>query len=74
MQNLISCYRVRIYEKGFIKDKGRNVLVTADRAVNVGARSKTGDRLHKRNFYSSDGAKYMSYVKVGVALVISKFF
>ncbi|CAB4305899.1 unnamed protein product [Prunus armeniaca] len=54
----------RIYEKGFVTDKGRNVLVTADGAVNVRARSKTGDRLHKRNFYSSDGAKYMSYVKI----------
>lgn len=45
-------------------------MVTADDAVNEGATPKKGDKLHKRNnIYSNDGAKYMSYVKVGVPSV-----
>ena len=68
----MSFYCVRIREKGFLKDKGRNLLVTPDGAHNAGGRSKKGDNLHKRNNYSSNGAKYMSYVKVGVHLVILK--
>ncbi|XP_068336041.1 uncharacterized protein [Pyrus communis] len=57
-------FQNRICEKGFLKDKGRNLWVTPDGALNAGARSKKGDNLHKRNIYSSDGAKYMSYVKI----------
>ncbi|KAB2610056.1 hypothetical protein D8674_018088 [Pyrus ussuriensis x Pyrus communis] len=57
-------FRNRIREKGFLKDKGRNLLVTPDGAHNAGGRSKKADNLHKRNNYSSDGAKYMSYVKI----------
>lgn len=68
----LSFYCVRIREKGFLQDKGRNLWFTPDGALNAGARSKKGDNLHKRNIYSSDGAKYMSYVKVGVHLVILK--
>ncbi|CAN6703006.1 unnamed protein product [Malus baccata var. baccata] len=57
-------FQNRIREKGFLKDKGRNLWVTPDGALNAGARSKKGDNLHKRNIHSSDGAKYMSYVKI----------
>ncbi|CAN6709139.1 unnamed protein product [Malus baccata var. baccata] len=57
-------FQNRIHEKSFLKDKGRNLLVTPDGAHNAGGRSKKGDNLHKRNICSSDGAKYMSYVKI----------
>ena len=55
---------IRIYEKGFIKDKDRIVLTASDDALTVEARSRKGDKIHKRNIQQSDGAKYMSYFKV----------
>ncbi|PRQ54356.1 putative nuclear factor related to kappa-B-binding protein [Rosa chinensis] len=55
----------RFCEKGFLKDKNRQKLLTEDDALNVGAIPKKGDKLHKRNnIYNNDGAKYMSYVKI----------
>ncbi|XP_015893913.3 uncharacterized protein LOC107427998 isoform X2 [Ziziphus jujuba] len=54
----------RVSEKGLLKDKGRNPLIVSDGALNVGARPRKGDKLHKRNIHRSDGAKYMSYFKI----------
>ncbi|XWS32578.1 hypothetical protein CRYUN_Cryun22dG0001500 [Craigia yunnanensis] len=54
----------RIYEKSFIKDKGRIVLTASDDALTVEAKSRKGDKIHKRNIQQSDGAKYMSYFKI----------
>ncbi|XVF16097.1 hypothetical protein REPUB_Repub10bG0002000 [Reevesia pubescens] len=54
----------RMYKKGFIKDKGKILLTAPDDALNVEARLKKGDKIHKRNIQQSDGAKYMSYFKI----------
>nr|XP_023909334.1 uncharacterized protein LOC112020991 [Quercus suber] len=54
----------RLSEKGFMKDKGRNPLTASDNVLNVGARPRNGDKIHKRNIHCSDGAKYMSYFKI----------
>ncbi|KAL6136011.1 hypothetical protein ACLB2K_061313 [Fragaria x ananassa] len=55
----------RFNEKGFLKDKNRQKLLTEDDALHVGATPKKGDKLHKRNnIYNNDGSKYMSYVKI----------
>ncbi|XVE84247.1 hypothetical protein DITRI_Ditri16bG0155500 [Diplodiscus trichospermus] len=51
-------------EKGFIKDKGRILLTSPDDAPPVEARTRKGDKIHKRNIQQSDGAKYMSYFKI----------
>ena len=53
-----------MYEKGFIKDKGRMLLTAPDYALTVEAKPKKGDNIHKRNIQQCDGAKYMSYFKV----------
>ncbi|XP_022739582.1 uncharacterized protein LOC111291810 isoform X2 [Durio zibethinus] len=52
----------RMYENGFTKD--RIILNASDDVLTVEARSKKGDKLHKRNIQQSDGAKYMSYFKI----------
>jgi hypothetical protein len=44
-----------------MKEKLRKSLLASD-----DARPGKGDKLHKRNIHRSDGAKYMSYLKVGV--------
>lgn len=44
--------------------------MVSDDALNVGARPRKGDKLHKRNIHRSDGAKYMSYFKVGFYFII----
>ncbi|XP_073260549.1 uncharacterized protein [Populus alba] len=49
----------RICEKGSMKEKLRKSLVASD-----DARPGKGDKLHKRNIHHSDGAKYMSYLKI----------
>ncbi|CAK7348125.1 unnamed protein product [Dovyalis caffra] len=49
----------RICEKGFMKKKCRKPLVASD-----DARPGKGDNLHKLNIHHSDGAKYMSYLKI----------
>ncbi|XVF57680.1 hypothetical protein PTKIN_Ptkin07bG0001600 [Pterospermum kingtungense] len=54
----------RIYEKGFLKDKGRILLTAPDDAATVELRSKKGDKIHNHNIHESDGAKYMSYFKI----------
>ncbi|XWS43940.1 hypothetical protein CRYUN_Cryun15aG0001500 [Craigia yunnanensis] len=54
----------RMYEKGYIKDKGRILLTAPDDALTVEARLREGDKIHKRNIQQSDGAKYMSYFKI----------
>lgn len=42
-----------------MKEKCRKPLVASDHAT-----PGKGDRIQKRNIYRSDGAKYMSYLKV----------
>jgi hypothetical protein len=57
-----------------MKDKGRNALIASDDAHNVGVRPRNGDKVHKRNIHCSDGAKYMSYFKVGVSMTFSSLY
>ncbi|XP_022750426.1 uncharacterized protein LOC111299478 [Durio zibethinus] len=54
----------RMYKKGFIKDKGRNLLTAQDDELTMEARCRKGDKIHKRNIQQSDGAKYMSFFKI----------
>ncbi|XP_047178731.1 protein PFC0760c isoform X3 [Vigna umbellata] len=54
----------RVLEKDIVKGKSRNLMDTLDRVPNVGEKPKTGDKLPKRNSHSSDGDKYMSYIKI----------
>ncbi|XP_061367766.1 uncharacterized protein LOC133310797 [Gastrolobium bilobum] len=54
----------RVLDKGFDKGKPKNLMVSSDYMHNVGARPKKGDKLHKLNIHSSDGDKYMSYIKI----------
>ncbi|KAH8489383.1 hypothetical protein H0E87_024846 [Populus deltoides] len=49
----------RICEKGSMKEKLRKSLLASD-----DARPGKGDKLHKRNIHRSDGAKYMSCLKI----------
>lgn len=52
-------FGLRIFEKGSMKEKRRKPLVASDDAT-----PGKGDKIRKRNIYHSDGAKYMSYLKV----------
>ncbi|XP_061354763.1 uncharacterized protein LOC133299323 isoform X2 [Gastrolobium bilobum] len=54
----------RVLDKGFSKGKPKNLMVSSDYMHNVGARPKKGDKLCKLNIHSSDGDKYMSYIKI----------
>lgn len=54
-------------EKDIVKGKSRNLMDSMDRVPNLGEKPKTGDKLPKRNSHSSDGDKYMSYIKVGLS-------
>ncbi|KAL9384863.1 hypothetical protein Peur_021873 [Populus x canadensis] len=49
----------RICEKGSMKEKLSKSLLASD-----DARPGKGDKLHRRNIHRSDGAKYMSYLKI----------
>ncbi|KAB5527554.1 hypothetical protein DKX38_021401 [Salix brachista] len=51
----------RICEKGSMKEKQRKLLVASD---DDDARPGKGDKLNKCNIHHSDGAKYMSYLKI----------
>lgn len=64
----------RLLEKDIVKGKSRNLMDTLDRVSNVGEKPKTGDKLPKRNSHSSDGDKYMSYIKVGLSTFFILFF
>lgn len=55
----------RVKEKGFFTDKGRSPFMVSDDMLNMRASSRKEDKLHKHNVHCSDGAKYMSYFKVG---------
>lgn len=57
-----------------MKDKGRNPLTASDNVLNVGARPRNGDKIQKRNIHCSDGAKYMSYFKVGVSFLFLNLY
>ncbi|KAJ6329297.1 hypothetical protein OIU77_010888 [Salix suchowensis] len=50
-----------ICEKGSMKEKQRKLLVASD---DDDARPGKGDKLNKCNILHSDGAKYMSYLKI----------
>ncbi|KAG5252143.1 glutamic acid-rich protein [Salix suchowensis] len=52
-------FHKRIFEKGSMKEKRRKPLVASDDAT-----PGKGDKIRKRNIYHSDGAKYMSYLKI----------
>jgi len=54
----------RLLGKDIVKGKSRNFMDSLDRVPNLGEKTKTGDKLPKRNSHSSDGDKYMSYIKV----------
>ncbi|KAJ6723603.1 NFRKB-RELATED [Salix koriyanagi] len=54
-------FGVRICEKGSMKEKQRKLLVASD---DDDARPGKGDKLNKCNIHHSDGAKYMSYLKI----------
>lgn len=54
----------RMSEKGYVKDKRRNLLIASDEVLNIGARSRSGDKLQKHAILCTDGAKYMSYFKI----------
>lgn len=55
---------IRVHGKGFMKDNYKNPLFASDDALDVGAKPIKGDKVNKRNIHLSDGAKYMSYIKV----------
>ncbi|KAJ6338866.1 hypothetical protein OIU76_008347 [Salix suchowensis] len=52
-------FHKRIFEKGSMKEKRRKPLIASDDAT-----PGKGDKIRKRNIYHSDGAKYMSYLKI----------
>ncbi|KAK8470135.1 hypothetical protein PHAVU_004G069600 [Phaseolus vulgaris] len=54
----------RVLEKDIVKGKSRNLMDSMDRVPNLGEKPKTGDKLPKLNSHSSDGDKYMSYIKI----------
>ncbi|KAJ6680336.1 NUCLEAR FACTOR KAPPA-B-BINDING PROTEIN [Salix purpurea] len=54
-------FQKRICEKGSMKEKQRKLLVASD---DDDARPGKGDKLNKCNIHHSDGAKYMSYLKI----------
>nr|KJB70713.1 hypothetical protein B456_011G088500 [Gossypium raimondii]KJB70714.1 hypothetical protein B456_011G088500 [Gossypium raimondii]KJB70715.1 hypothetical protein B456_011G088500 [Gossypium raimondii] len=54
----------RMYKKGFIKDKGKGLLTAPDHTQTVEAKPRKGDKIRKCNIQQSNGAKYMSYVKI----------
>lgn len=58
----------RVLDKDFNKGKARNLMVSSDFMLNVGARPKKGVKLQKLNIHSNDGDKYMSYIKVRQSL------
>ncbi|XP_057982541.1 uncharacterized protein LOC131167714 isoform X3 [Malania oleifera] len=49
--------------KGFMKEKSGSSLVASD-GLQLVARPRKGEKLHKRNIGCNDGAKYMSYIKI----------
>ncbi|KAJ6885461.1 hypothetical protein NC651_026169 [Populus alba x Populus x berolinensis] len=50
-------FQKRICDKGTMKEKRGKPVVASDRPGK-------GDKLHKHNIHHSDGAKYMSYLKI----------
>lgn len=60
----------RVLDKGSVKGKTRNLIISSDDMLNEGARPMKGDKLPKRSTYSSDGDKYMSCIKVRHSLLL----
>ncbi|KAJ1388804.1 Nuclear factor connected with kappa-B-binding protein [Sesbania bispinosa] len=54
----------RVLEKGIVKGKSRNLMLSSDDMLTVGEKLKKGDKLPKRNIHFSDGDKYMSCIKI----------
>ncbi|GMP29961.1 hypothetical protein CsSME_00004846 [Camellia sinensis var. sinensis] len=52
-------FGVVIYRKGFMGDKYDN----SSAGLNMVARPRKGERLHKQNMQCGDGSKYMCYIK-----------
>nr|TKR91746.1 hypothetical protein D5086_0000220280 [Populus alba]TKS15172.1 hypothetical protein D5086_0000036010 [Populus alba] len=50
-------FQKKICDKGTMKEKRGKPVVASDRPGK-------GDKLHKHNIHHSDGAKYMSYLKI----------
>ncbi|KAF5456950.1 hypothetical protein F2P56_021095 [Juglans regia] len=54
----------RVSEERIMKYKGKNLWIASDDVLNLGAKPRNGDKLHKHNIHCSDGANYMSYFKI----------
>ncbi|XP_054815219.1 uncharacterized protein LOC129315501 [Prosopis cineraria] len=54
----------RAPDKGSVKGKPRNLIVSSDDMLNERARPMKGDKLLKRITYSSESNKYMSCIKI----------
>ncbi|KAJ7971788.1 Nuclear factor related to kappa-B-binding protein [Quillaja saponaria] len=52
----------RMLQQGFVKINCKNLSIGSDDMLIVGGQPRKGDKLHKPNI--SDGAKYMSYIKI----------
>ncbi|KAL1188964.1 hypothetical protein V5N11_029068 [Cardamine amara subsp. amara] len=46
------------------KEKSQSTLTALDNAVNVGAKARKREKLPKHSIQQTDGAKYMSYLKI----------
>ncbi|KAF3535252.1 hypothetical protein F2Q69_00018785 [Brassica cretica] len=46
------------------KEKSQSPLVAQENAVNVGVKAREKEKLQKLSVQQSDGAKYMSYLKI----------
>lgn len=55
------------------KEKSHSTLAALDNAVNVGTKARKKDKLPKHSIQQTDGAKYMSYVKVSYSRHLSLY-
>ena len=46
------------------KEKSQSPLIAQENVVNVGVKGRNKDKLPKHSIHQTDGAKYMSYLKV----------
>ncbi|KAJ7976304.1 Nuclear factor related to kappa-B-binding protein [Quillaja saponaria] len=54
----------RMLQQDFVKGNCQYLPIGSDDMLNVGGQPKKGDKLQERNLHCSDGAKYMSYIKI----------
>lgn len=64
----LSAVHIRVSRKGLGKGKFKNLSTASNEMQNLGARSREGDNLQKHNIHLSDGAKYMSCLKVNFSV------